>query len=284
MQKGSLMRRIPWWSFSVLASLSVLAPRALADTVVQIPVDTVLNARSVTTLTAGKLVTWQMGIDGGGKGNGYLTMAASLFVGDKNPHALPDSALIAADARHPALQLHWSNGDGTSNQTRAVTGAGAFTLPVPAAAYSKLFLCFTSAEGASALTFKLDYGDSVQTINLTLPDYYNDIAANDPALFYVVKDLAKWNNANRMSEASHHNIDGVELHPAAGKTLRSVRISKTAGGYLVFWGATGIATGSVTGLLPLSARAGARNRSRLWIAGDLPGPGRVDAAGRSRLP
>jgi hypothetical protein len=228
---------------------------AAAQTVVQIPCAPILNTRSVTTLTEGKLVTWQVGIDGGGNGSGYLTMAASLSVGDKNPHALPDSGRFAADARHPEIILNYSNTNGVDNQTRYVRGAGDFTLPVPPAKYSKLFLYFTSAEGASSLTFTFNYADSTRdSVKVEMPDYYNDLAANDPVLFYVVKDLAKWSKANKMTEATHHNIDGVELKPSQAKTLASVKVSKTAKGYLVFWGATGISFGPVTTKLPMARR------------------------------
>lgn len=268
------MRRIPAW----LVSLSLFSSLATqAQTVVQIPCASILNTRSVTTLTEGKLVTWQVGIDGGGNGNGYLTMAASLFVGDKNPHALPDSGKVAADARHPEIILNYSNANGTDNQTRFVKGAGDFTMPVPAAKYSKLFLYFTSAEGASSLTFTFNYADSThETVNVELPDYYNDIAATDPVLFYVVKDLAKWSKANKMTEATHHNIDGIELKPSQAKALASVKVAKTAKGYLVFWGATGVSAGPVTARVP-SARRQAPGTTR-FMAGS-PGSAQMGVTG-----
>ncbi|MDB5104109.1 MAG: hypothetical protein JWP91_1798 [Fibrobacteres bacterium] len=250
------MKRIPL--FSVLFLITSACVPLRADTVIQIPLASTLTTRSVTTLTDGKLVTWLIGIDGGGGGNGYLTTAASLFVGDKAPHALPDSGIIAANARHPEIVLNYSNANGTGNQTRPVNGAGDFTFAVPQAKYSKLFLYFTSAEGASSLTFTLTYADSSATVNVELPDYYNDLSATDPVLFYVVKDLAKWSKANKMTEATHHNIDGVELHPAPGKILTGVKVAKTLKGYLVFWGATGIATTPVSLRLPPGdARTGA---------------------------
>lgn len=284
MQKGTLMRRIPWWSFSLLASLSGTALPSGADTVVQIPMASILNTRSVTTLTDGKLVTWQVGIDGGGSADGYLTSAASLFMGDKNIKALPDSGKFPADSRHPEVVLNYSNSDGTSNQTRYVKQLGEFTMPVPRAVYSKLFLFFTSSEGATNLTFTLTYADSSETVKITLPDYFDEIT-NNPNVFNLITDLAKWNNKNVHVENNHHNLDGIELHPAAGKTLTEVKVSKTnAGSYLVFWGATGIAAGSVTALLPTPPRSGARDGTRLWIAGMAAGPGRVDAAGRLMLP
>ena len=44
-----------------------------------------------------------------------------------------------------------------------------------------------------------------------------------------------------MQEVDHHYLHGVDVHPDAGKELVSVQIHKTAPGYLVFWGATGVA-------------------------------------------
>ncbi|MDB5050229.1 MAG: hypothetical protein JWO30_3300 [Fibrobacteres bacterium] len=276
------MKRIP----SMIAILTfALQGAAVADTVLQIPVASILNTRSVTTLTDGKLVTWIIGIDGNGTGDGYLTRAASLFNGDVNPKALPDSGRIAADARHPEVVLNYSNADGTGNQTRYVRGAGDFTFPVPAAKYSKLFLFFTSAEGGSALTFLLTYSDGTETVNVSLPDYYNDLKPDDAVLFYLVKDLAKWNKTNKMAETGHHNIDGIELHPAAGKILTDVKVSKTAPGYLVFWGATGIATSPVS-LLSGSSRTGegSGRKGMLRVTGmGINGPGSGEA-GRNAEP
>ncbi len=234
------MLRIPSW----FCALSLVSFSAAAEAVVQIPVGPLLNARAVTTLTEGKLVTWTMGIDGNGGGDGYLTSAASIFHGDKNIKALPDTSLIPADARHPAIQLHWSNSDGTGNQTRALHGADSFTVAVPQGIYSKLFLVFTSSEGSSTLTFTLIYSDGEEKKTIELPDYFNVIAATDANCFNLITDLAKWSKTNGVAENNHHMVDGVELHPAA-KTLTAVKVAKTAKAYLVFWGATGITTGTV---------------------------------------
>lgn len=204
--------------------------------------------------------------------------AASLFVGDKNPHALPDSGKVAADARHPEIILNYSNANGTDNQTRFVKGVGDFTMPVPSARYAKLFLYFTSAEGASSLMFTLNYADSThETVNVEFPDYYNDIPATDPVLFYVVKDLAKWSKANKMTEATHHNIDGIELKPSQAKALASVKVAKTAKGYLVFWGATSVSEGPVTARVPQThAYAGEGRNIRIDFAGQIPAGATLD--------
>ncbi len=259
------MLRIPMVSVLFWTILGAGLPQA--ETVVQIPVTSILNTRSVTTLTDGKLVNWQVGIDGDGKADGYLTSAASLFVGDKNVKALPDSGKFPADARHPEVVLNYSNSDGTSNQTRYVQKLGEFTMPVPPARYSKLFMFFTSSEGPTTLTFILTYSDSVETVKVNLPDYF-DVITNNPAVFNLATDMAKWNHQNVPVEKTHHNLDGIELHPALGLTLTEIKVSKgTNGSYLVFWGATGIATSPVSIGMKLRPRTVRSHQGMLFLPG-----------------
>ena len=219
-----------------------------ADQVVQIPIDALLNARPVTTLTGGALVTWTKGIDGGGTGNGYETAAASAFHKDAKVNALPDDGKFAANDRHPEVVLHFSNdAPATAPQAHSVNGAGDFTFAPPVATYSKLFLFLTSAEGASSLKVTLSYGATSEVVNITLPDYFDDVKTTDAVVFYLASNMAKWSNQNNIAEMAHHNLDGIEIHPMAGQMLTSVKVEKTAPGYMVFWGATGIATSAVTG-------------------------------------
>jgi hypothetical protein len=243
------MKRKYWLPLFLLPAASVtLLGAARADTTVQVPLDGFMTARAVTTLTGGKLVTWTMGIDGGGNADGYMTAAASKFHGDPATlKALPDDGKFAANARHPDVTLHFSNdADATSQQTYWVRGAGNFTFPVPAATYSKMFLFLTSSEGSSTLKITFGYADASNDVNnVTLPDYYADVSPTDMVLFNLAADLPKWTKTNAVAETNHHNLTGVELHPAAAKTLSSMKVEKTAPGYLVFWGATGVATSSV---------------------------------------
>jgi hypothetical protein len=243
------MKRKHRLSLFLLPAVSVtLLGAAQADTTVQVPLDNFMTARAVTTLTGGKLVPWTMGIDGGGNADGYMTAAASKFHGDPpNLKALPDDGKFAANARHPDVTLHFSNdADATSQQTYWVRGAGNFTFPVPAATYSKMFLFLTSSEGSSALKITLGYSDASSDVdNVNLPDYYADVSPTDMVLFNLAADLPKWTKTNAVAETNHHNLTGVEIHPAAAKTLNSIKVEKTAAGYLVFWGATGVATSSV---------------------------------------
>ena len=104
-----------------------------------------------------------------------------------------------------------------------------------------MLVFITSAEGPSHLRFKLSYADGTfEQRAVLLPDYYNDAPAEDTNIFSLATNLAKWNASGKMTERDHHHIHGVDLHPNAGKKLVSVQIGKTAPGYLVFWGATGV--------------------------------------------
>jgi len=147
------------------------ARAARADQVVQVPVDALLNARAVTTLTGGRLVPWTVGIDGNGLADGYMTAAASKFHNDPATlKTLPDDGRFLADARHPDVLLHFSNdADAASQQTHYVRGAGTFTFAIPAGTYSKMFLFVTSSEGSSALKITMTYSDAMDVVNLRMP-------------------------------------------------------------------------------------------------------------------
>jgi hypothetical protein len=207
---------------------------------IQFDITKTLNARPVTTLTNGKLITWTEGIDGDGAGDGYLTMSAALFNGDKDPHALPDNPLFAANKEHPEIKLHYSNGNSAYNQACSVSGAGSVQFTVPNARYKDIYLALTSAEGPSALSITLTYADNSEVKDFTLPDYYMDLKPGDPDLCYLAHDLAKWGNKNNMTEKDHHNIDLLNIHPDPKRELKSIHISKSKPGYMVFWAATGV--------------------------------------------
>jgi hypothetical protein len=208
--------------------------------VVQFDIHTILNARPVTTLNNGKLITWTKGIDGGGLADGYLTLSAAFFNGDKNPHALPDDPLFAANAQHPEIRLHYDNADTQLNQACAIAGAGGVSFKVHKAKYKAIYLALTSAEGPSALKIKFTYTDGMEEKDFVLPDYYSDIPPNDPHLCYLAHDLAKWGPKNNLTEKDHHNIDLLNIHPDPARVLKRLSIAKTKPGYLVIWGATGI--------------------------------------------
>ncbi|HEX8022526.1 hypothetical protein [Mucilaginibacter sp.] len=206
---------------------------------IQVNISKLFNARPVTTVANGKLQSWVTGIDGGGKGDGYLTMAAALLNGDKTPHALPDDPLIPANSVHPALLLHYKNGD-QGNQTRNIAGADSFSFELPPEKYSSFYLSLTSSEGPSQLHITLTYTDGNEIKDFILPDYYNDIPEGDVNLSYAVHDLAKWGPGNKITESDHHNIDVLNIHPDPKRVLKRVTVSKDKAGYLVFWAATGV--------------------------------------------
>jgi hypothetical protein len=222
--------------FCLLMGLSVRASE-----VIQVDVRPILTGRAVTTLTGGKLVPWTKGVDGGGRADGYMTLAASVANGDKNAKALPDDGCFPATAAHPFVRLNFSNADGKGFQIRSLDCEGSFSFPVPGKRYKKMLIFMTSAEGPSHLSFKLTYADGTsEQREVLLPDYFNDPPAGNTNVFSLAADLAKWNASGKMTERDHHHIHGVDLHPDAGKQLVSVQVGKTAPGYLVFWGATGV--------------------------------------------
>lgn len=218
--------------------LGVMANGQQSNKTIQVNIHKLFNARPVTTVTNGKLQSWVTGIDGGGKGDGYLTGAAAKLNGDKNAHALPDAPLISANSSHPAIMLHYTNGD-KGNQTRNVAGIDSFSFEVPHKKYWGLYLSLTSSEGPSQLHIRLSYTDGSETRDFLLPDYYADIPENDPNLSYVVHDLAKWGPGNKMTESDHHNIDVLNIHPDPKRILKKITVNKDNNGYLVFWAATG---------------------------------------------
>ncbi|MDF2433190.1 MAG: hypothetical protein JWP44_2821 [Mucilaginibacter sp.] len=232
-------------SVSLLFILSLLGTysatvRPGSGKAVQFDISSILNARPVTTLTNGHLVTWTKGIDGGGTGDGYLTMAAALFNGDKNAHALPDNSLVPANDLHPKIQLHYSNQDSMHNQSCNMAGIADAEFKVPKAKYQEIYLALTSSEGASYLKIELIYKNGGEIKDFILPDYYKDIMVNEPSLCYLIHDLAKWGNKNQMTEPDHHNIDLLKLPVNPGRTLTGIKISKGKEGYVVLWGAAGI--------------------------------------------
>jgi hypothetical protein len=215
-----------------------------AEEVVQIDVKSILNTRSITTVANQKLFTWIKGVDGNGVGSydGYMTMAASLFNGDKNPNALPDDAVVPAHGILPKVVLNYSNDDSVNNQTRAVIGIDSFTVNVPENNYSKMFIFLTSSEGTTNIRVTLTYTEGAVSSNYVVPDYWGEISATDPNFSFLIRDLAKWTKDNHMNEPSAHRIDALNVHVDSAKMLKSIKVSKTsAPSYMVFWGATGVA-------------------------------------------
>jgi len=211
-----------------------------SDKTIQFDIGSILNARPVTVLYGNKLVSWRMGIDGGGLADGYLTLSAALFNGDKNPHALPDNGSFAANAFHPKVILHYAGTDTPGMQACVITGAGSVGFRIPQKRYTAVYLALTSAEGPSLLHIKLFYSNGSAEKDFLVPDYYQDLPPGDPNVCYLAHDLSKWGNKNNMTEKDHHNIDLLNIHPNPGKKLDSISITKPKVGYLVIWAAMGV--------------------------------------------
>jgi len=245
------------------ASAAVLilacASSAYAQYVVQIPVDSILDGRAVTTLTGGAIVTFgnKQGIYSGGQ-TGYSTAAVQMMLAPTSKGVgLPDDGFFPATGNLPPFQLHFSNAaPATSPQTRqlpasATTGPQTFQFPVPPATYSALYLILASGDGSASFTVTLSYAGGVPSTMTTianLPDSGSGVVMTGPPHFYVVTNTGKWDTTNKDLEPTNHTIEGVEITPSpAPAVLTGVTITKTNGAILVFWGATGIATTPVDG-------------------------------------
>lgn len=210
------------------------------EKIIQIDLSKILNARPVTTFTNGRLITWTKGIDGNGKADGYLTMAAAIFNGDKNPKGLPDNPLFPATNKHPEILLHYSNSDSITNQAFAFLNNDSVKFEVLPKKYSDMYLAFTSAEGASQIKINLYYADGMESKFFEVPDYYKDILETNTNLCYLAHDLAKWGKVNNMTEKDHHNIDLLNIHPDPKRKLLCIKIEKSEAGYLLLWAITGV--------------------------------------------
>lgn len=231
------MQIIP--SLKTLASLSLLtlAGLAMAETV-QVDIRPLLNARIVTTLTDGKLVTWRDSLDNAG--SGMATQAAAAKMGDAKFKALPDDGIYPANDRHPLVKLHFTNADGSSNQVRRSIAADAYDIAVPSKHYRSLALFCMSGMGASQLTLTLKYADgSTETRQIEAPDWWNTMPKEDSLRYDLGSDMGKWDDKNKLMETDHHYLTGLELRPNPSKALTLVRLEKTAPGVLTLWGVTG---------------------------------------------
>lgn len=226
--------------FSTLLLLVVFPAHHQTQTV-QFNISKILNARPISTLKNNHVTKWTTGIDGDGLGDGYLTLSAALFNGDKEPHALPDNPVFVATDKHPEIKLHYSNDDGIHNQTCNLKGADSISFTVPQRGYKAVYLALTSSEGPSQLHIRLTYNTATIVKDVTLPDYYDDIKPGNPVLSYLAHDLAKWGNNNNMTEKDHHNIDVLKVETDPTRIIKSISIAKEKAGYLVFWAAAGVA-------------------------------------------
>jgi hypothetical protein len=244
------MKRKVTLAATTLALAVTHASSALAQYVVQIPVDSVLNGRSVSTLTGGVVVpfTANEGVYSDGA-NGYATAAVKMQLANTSAGVgLPDDGLFPATATMPAFQLHFSNAaPATSPQTHYIpAGAPAptFQFAVPPAIYSALYLIFTCSEGSATFTVTLSYaGGTPDDVSkpITIPDTGIGVQTTGSPHFYIITNTGKW-TATAEVEHGGHTIEGIQLTPSSTAMLTGVQVTRTSTSYLVFWGATGVAT------------------------------------------
>jgi hypothetical protein len=231
----------------VLAAAMAFASErvAKADTVVQVSVDTLLNARPVSTLVGGKVVAWTPG-QGIDADDGLVTSAAEAALGETGV-ALPDDGTFAADAYHPDIVLHFADSAPASLfQAFELSAAGNFAFAVPPGAYSKVYLLMTSSYGACTLTVTMTYADgSSSPVTFALPDWGTGqpLPTSPPIFFNLISGMHKWTSLDQQIDAPVHTVTGVVLSADGTKELTRVRVSKPgATQTLVFWGATGLAS------------------------------------------
>jgi len=270
------------------------ATTARADTVVQFHIEALLNARPVSTLTNGAIASWMPpgGVDGNGSADGYITKAVLAKLGQVG-NALPDDGVFPTANGIPEIDLHFSNNNPDPMSFQAHNAhrmvAATIDFAVPQATYSKIFLVLTSAEGADKLTVTLTYADSTTTVTapFTLADYDTPVAPNTAEVSYFsLISMHKWSATNQLGDNAGHQITGVILTPTPTKPLKGITIAKPADGqYLVFWGATGIATSPVdagvsAGGLDSGTEDGASDSS-IGAANDDAGSGMASGASGS---
>jgi hypothetical protein len=228
------------------------ASSALAQYVVQIPVDSLLNGRSVSTLTGGVVVPWtpNEGVYNNGGGGAYATAAVlAKLAPNAGGTGLPDDGLFPATGMLPPFQLHFSNAaPATSPQTYHIYANAAqpsFQFSVPPAVYSALYLIFTCSEGSATFTVTLSYAGGVASnvsMPITIPDTGIGVQTGGSPHFYLITNTGKWNTTDDDVEPTGHTIEGIQLTPSSTAMLTGVEVARTSTQYLLFWGATGIAT------------------------------------------
>jgi hypothetical protein len=243
------------------------ASTAQAQYVVQIPVDSLLNGRSVSTLTGGVVVPWtpNEGVYNNGGGGAYATAAVQAKLApNAGGTGLPDDGLFPATGMLPAFQLHFSNAaPATSPQTyyiHANAPQPSFQFSVPPAVYSALYLIFTCSEGSATFTVTLSYAGGVAStvsMPITIPDTGIGVQTGASPHFYLITNTGKWNTTDDDVEPTGHTIEGIQLTPSSTAMLTGVAVTRTSTQYLLFWGATGITTTPVDAGTEITLDSGA---------------------------
>ncbi|MDB4938068.1 MAG: uncharacterized protein JWP87_5040, partial [Labilithrix sp.] len=211
------------------------APKSI-DNPIQIDVRALLTVDTVLNNGApGGLDPLQDSIDGTGYKMVTQSAADQLRPGKVN-YGLPDNAIFAKDANHPALHLTWDNADNGFN-SRIVKTNETFTIPVPETTYTGFQVYMVSSEGPSSMQFTLNYSDGTTDVrNVTFNDWFNDPAG--AGTFYVIDGLDRVGAGNAYDPVHDPDLVGANLSPNAAKTLTSVVVKHlTSNGWFVFFGA-----------------------------------------------
>jgi MYXO-CTERM domain-containing protein len=190
------------------------------------------------------------GVYNNGGGGAYATAAVKAKLAPTAAGAgLPDDGLFPATGQLPAFQLHFSNAaPATSPQTyyiHANNTPQSFQFAVPPAIYSALYLVFTCSEGSATFTVTLSYAGGAPSGALppfTIPDTGIGVQTGGSPHFYLITNTGKWNTTDQDVEPTGHTIEGIQITPSSQAMLTGVQVTRTSANYLVFWGATGIAT------------------------------------------
>jgi len=204
---------------------------AAADSnqIVQVNLDKLLNARVIITQKEGQLQLADHALD---HGNSILitkTAAEASKAGQLNP--LPSSSLIAADARHPEVKLHYADGNGGPQVCQISDHEATIACPVPPNHYQQVQAFFISADGSTPIVVTLHYTDGSASQRTTrVPDFFFLPKETDTGWFVLVDDFGKVDAKGHKTEANHHYIHGFDLSPDAGKILQQVEIHKGPSG------------------------------------------------------
>lgn len=200
-----------------------------SDQIVQVNLDKLLNARVIITQKEGQLQLADHALD---TGNSILitkTAAEASKAGQLNP--LPSSSLIAADARHPKVQLHYADGDAGPQVCRISAHEETIACPVPPNHYKQMQAFFISANGSTPITVTLHYADgSASQLTTRVPDFFFLPDKTDTRWFVLVDGFGKVDAKGHKTETDHHYIHGYDLNPDAGKILQQVDIHKDPSG------------------------------------------------------
>ncbi len=218
---------------------------------IQFDVKSLLNARVVTTIRNGELITWNKGIDG--SWSGLATRSAADAMGSKDKIAFPDNGIFQAGKFNPQVVLNFSNKDAAGNQVRFTDKnvADSYSFNVTENLYSNISLFFMSAFGTSNFTVEITYSDKTSEVKkYSLEDWATRFPENE-AKYFLSANLAKWGDKNTELEKDNHYLAGINIMPSQKKKVVKITINKPASETtFTFWGASGYCAASDSYSMP----------------------------------